>query len=283
MAKVSFENLSPVSENGTYSTSSVSFFNLKNGEEALVRILCDSTDDFDIHTVHNVEMPGFQYGRRMNCLRNPQDPIEACPLCLAKKQLLQRIFIRMIQYTKDAQGNIIPVAKVWERSANDRNFGARALKGYIDNYGPLSDMVCKIIRRGEGLNTEYQFIPALSAQIYRPDLYVKNIEMFEGYSPLGSAILNKNYEELNTFLATGQFPEASTAQATPRTYATPNTTSPSNSYIPAQPSTATPVYAAEPVPSAPPITPTTTNAAPRQSMPWDNSGQTTGFDRPRRY
>lgn len=308
MAKVNFENLPQDNgQGGGYSNSQVSFLNVADGEEVIVRIICDTTDDFDIHTVHNVEMAGYQYGRRMNCLRQPHEPMDMCPLCAAGKKIQQKMFIRLIQYVPDNTGRIIPQAKVWERSVNDRNFGARALKGYIDNYGPLSEMVCKIIRRGSGLNTEYQFIPNLNPQVYRPELYVKDTSLFGDYSPLGSAILNKTAEEYSIFLTTGQFPQTQNVQGD--NVGSASSYAPVNNY---QPANVTPRYT-QPAATVPmngavtagasdpnynpsvthydPSTPSTPTAqpnavAPRQNRPWENptpAGNVGGFERPRRY
>ena len=314
MAKVSYDvamTYNDTNDSGE-GRSRVKFFNIKNGEEAVVRILCDSTADFDIHTVHNVVTPQAQYGKRMNCLRSPEEPIDKCPLCAANKPLTQKMYVKIIHYTMGQNGTIVPVAKVWERSVQDRNFGARALAKNIENYGPLSDIICKIIRSGDKLNTEYQFIPNLNPQVYPPNIYVKDTSLFEGFSPLGSMITDKTAEEYNVFLTTGQFPARAktdnNSQATPRTY-TPSYEPPVNvpptngqpTYtVPAQNATV-PAYQQHPVDSGapqygtPPFDPTQTvynnpvnnpqvaptNTPPRN--PWDNPTPQTGFERPRRY
>lgn len=298
MAKVNFNNLAPESNSG--SNNQVTFLNLKDGEDVIVRVMIDSLDDIDIHTVHNVEMQGYQYGRRMNCLRTPQDPIEMCPLCQSGKQLQQKIFVRLIQYVPNSNGQVELHAKVWERSINDRNFGAHALKSYLDTYGPLSDMVCKIVRRGEKLNTEYQFIPNLPANIYRPDVYVKDTSIFGDYSPIGHAILDKTAEEYRIFLQTGSFPATSSnnvnASNQPPVSIPPSTGAYSNTPSDITPRTyepaVTPQVATQPTPFntgvpanpnfipgvAPNIPQATTNPG---TMPWSNVPQ--GVERPRRY
>lgn len=303
MAKVSFDNILP--ENNSGNSNGIAFFGLKNGEEAIVRILVNSVEDFDIHTVHNVKLPNYEYGRRVNCLRDPQQPIDACPLCAANVPLMQKIFVHIIQYSADQNGAITPQAKVWERSINDRNFGARALKGYLDNYGPLSEMVCKIIRRGEGLNTEYQFIPNLNPAMYRPEVYVKNESLFDNYSPVGSAILDKNFAECQEFLATGNFPAPNknvttdnvNAQVTPRTYNPEPAVAPQPNYAPATPqynpsvtangatvsNTEAPAYTAPQYDAAPTFGGPGNFAAPATTpKPWEVSPNG-GIEKPRRY
>lgn len=324
MAKVNVETLSEEMLAGNRDSANgpqVSFFSLKDGEEAIVRILISNYNDFDIHTVHNVKMEGYQYGRRMNCLRQPNDPMEMCPLCAADQKLEQKMYIHMIQYTVEGD-KIVPHAKVWERSILDRGFGVNAFKTYLTNYGDLSEMICKITRTGSGLNTNYTFIPNLNPAVYRPDLYVKDTSAFENWSPIGIAILNKTAEEYNTFLATGSFPQTQSqnrnstniSQGTARTYVnTSNSSIPQTSgqanvapvgstsvpdtYVPgvtvnpvveapAQPTYTPPVM--NPNPSIPnqPIGEvafgSTPSPNPVNSMPWNNSAPS-GFDRPRRY
>ena len=74
MAKVNFNNLDEAELNGGNNNGSgndVGFFTLKNdNDEAVVRFMCDSTDDFEILTVHDVQI-GQRY-RKVNCIRDPR-------------------------------------------------------------------------------------------------------------------------------------------------------------------------------------------------------------------
>ena len=306
MAKVSFDNAIVMEQNNNNNTD-VGFLSLRDdGDEAIVRFLCDSTDDFDIHVVHPVNVDGRT--REVNCLRDPHDALDVCPLCKSGANIQQKFFIRMIQYIKNDAGQIIPKPVVWERSLAY----AKTLKSYLDNYGPLSDIICKIIRHGKkgDTNTKYEIVPNLSKQIYRDDLYPKVANIFGDYSVIGRIVLNKNAEEINTFLATGKFPmrqqnnnqAAAGSAATPRTYNESVTNVPPMNnqppYIPAVPTydqhpvdagapqyNAPPAY--NPIPSYPmnnqPATPQFDNSgATRQSLPWENPSAG-GFDRPRRY
>lgn len=288
MAKVSYENFDASAESNAAdvgATPRVSFFALKDGEEAVIRIMCDSTDDFDIRTVHNIVMDGFQYGRKMNCLRaSISDPVDSCPLCAAGNPVYQKIYIKLIQYTTNENGQVVATPKIWERGVADRGFGARALKAYMDNYGPLSDMVCKVIRKGQKLDTEYTFIPMLSPQVYRPDIYLKDETLFNNYSPLGFAILDKNADEYNEFLATGKFPERkprseSQTQNTP--YSAGNTYA-DNSPRPTTNPGVTANFNPEPVTTNATAAPAFGNNPAPSNMPWNNSAPS-AFDRPRRY
>lgn len=308
MAKLNFNEIAnqPMNEGGEQRTGSgVRFFALKPNESAIVRILCDSVDDFDIHTVHNVVTEQWKFGKRMNCLREAHDPIDACPLCAAGKPLMQKFFIKMIHYVTDPQTNqIVPTPVVWERGVNDRVFGARAIMNMIETYGALSPMICKITRTGEKLETQYQFIPNLPAHVYPENLYPATIpEVFTNFSVIGTMVPNKTAEEYAAFLATGSFPNPN-AQATPRA-AEPTVSVPPMNNQPAytMPQTAAPSYmnAAAQQPTSANTVPTYTtpaanpstmpapsfNQPARQQLPWETPNSTAnagGFERPvRRY
>lgn len=224
MAQVNFNdvNFGNVGNSGS-NNYRVNFFSLKNdGEEAVVRIMHDSVDTFEILTTHEVREDG-KYRGRVNCLRDPREDISKCPLCAANVPLAQRIYIRLIHYVPDQNGNIIPQAEVWERSIQY----ATRIKSYIDNYGPMSDVICKIIRHGKpgDQQTTYEIIPNLNKQVYRDDIYVKDTSLFENYSALGTVVQDRSFEELNTYLTTGHMPQRQQNQNT-----IPTNTAQQNSY-----------------------------------------------------
>lgn len=283
MAKVNFNNIDDEALNTSSNApgSDVGFFQLKNdGDEAIVRFLCDSVDDFEILTVHNIKL-GDKY-RKVNCIRDPREPLENCPLCAAGEKINQRFFIKMIQYVPSRDNTtgvqiLTPKAMVWERAVSY----AKTLKSYLDNYGPLSDVICKIIRHGKAgdMQTTYEIVPNLSKTVYRDDVYVKDMNLFGDFNALGTFVMDRNYEDIAQFVATGTFPEKQTqpkeqVEVTPRTYETApvaNQSVPGN-YAPPQSNTSAPMYA-----------PTPSTSVPRS---WDNGSQTPagGFERPaRRY
>lgn len=206
MAQVSFDAV-PAENQGGGNFNSVEFFTLRNdGDEALVRILHDSTDSFNIFTVHdNLSVNGKR--RKVNCLRSPKDPVEMCPLCASGNNIVNRIYINMLVYGKDANGQMTITPVVWERSFAY----ASRLKVLIDEYGPLSQSIFKIKRSGAAgsMETKYDILYC-NPKIYPDNLYpIANIEKFEGYSALGSVIMNKTAADMNVFLNTGAFPAAS--------------------------------------------------------------------------
>lgn len=283
MAKLDFND---IGSSSTGNSIGVSYFSLKNdGEEAIVRIMQDSIDSFELLTVHDIQV-GNRH-RKINCCReSAMDDISKCPLCAQNAPIQKRFFIHLLQYTKAADGSINVEAKVWERSAQY----ASTLKSYLDNYGPLSDIMCKIIRHGRpgDMSTTYEIVPNLNKQIYRDDLYPKKAELFDNYTVVGHIVMDKTFSDISQFLQTGQFPSA--ADAAPMN-AAPSYAPPAQPQTP-PPYNAAPAYAPAPqqTPSAPntppsyqaPATPQYT-PQPRESgpMPWDNQGQAP--TRPQRY
>ena len=305
MGKISFNDLDAAvaaTSSGEGSNSDIGFFTLKNdGDEAVVRFMCDSVDDFDIQMVHNITL-GNKY-RKVACLRDPREPIDNCPMCAAGTPLTTRFFIKLISYNKVADlqtGNvmIVPKAMVWERATSY----AKTLKSYLDNYGPLSDVICKIIRHGAAgdMKTTYEIVPNLSKQIYRDDIYVKDPSLFGTFETLGSIVMKKDYNEMTTFLTTGNFPEKpkenaannTQAPAQPAAQAAPNYTA-APAYMPttSTPMSAAPAYVA-PQPQVDPMTHTApaatptfdpTRVTPRAGFGGSEQSAQQGFERPRRY
>lgn len=188
----------------------MSYFSLKNdGDEAIVRILHDTTDSFDIFACHQAKYNGKD--RYVNCLRDPHDPVEKCPFCEAGEKLSYQFYIHLIEYVTGENGQIIPTAKIWQRGMSYAN----TIKNLISEYGNLSDVVFKIKRSGAAgsRDTTYSIMMA-NPNVYRSDLYPK-VDLFGDYQVLGAAVLNKSFEDMNTYINTGAFPTPN-AQATPK-------------------------------------------------------------------
>lgn len=229
MANINFNDLTPKGEgNGDYP---VGFFSLKNGEEAIVRIYIDSLDDFDLYTVHPITVGQASFAnRRVNCLRNnpKTDPINMCPLCAKGEKVQQRIYIKMLQYVNE-NGKIVPKAVIWDRPASSY---AVQLKSYLDGYGPLSNILCKIVRQGDGLETKYTIMPNLNPAQYNESMYPKDFSAFNNYTVLGGPVMNKTYEEINQFIVTGNFPTVENTQSVATPNVAPVPTQPQQNPIP---------------------------------------------------
>ena len=180
----------------------VGYFSLKNDkDQAVVRIMVDSPEQLKIMAIHRVTVGGRL--RAVNCMRDPKDPVDACPFCAADKRLEYRVYIPLIEYTRDDQGKIVPRARMWERSA----LYADTITNLINNYGPLSDNIFKIVRNGEAgsKNTTYDIVYGLPS-VYKPELYPKDGSLFEGFELLGTHVVDATPEEAAQILS-GVTPE----------------------------------------------------------------------------
>lgn len=191
----------------------VGFFSLKNDKDyAIVRFMIDKPEDFDIVAGHRMNVNG--YSRMVSCIRDAHDPVDNCPLCSADKKLEYKFYIHLIQYVQDVNGNLVPTPKVWERSTVYVN----TFNNYLNDYGPLSDCLFKVTRNGSAGSTkttyDISFIPT-NSPVYRPENYVKDTSLFEGYKAVGNAVLNYNAEKMLELLSGAD--TAPTTPVTPRT------------------------------------------------------------------
>lgn len=186
----------------------------------------------------------------------------------------------MIQYDKDAQGNVTPKGVVWERTAGE--YGTK-LKTLIESYGPLSDCIFKIKRNGKAgdMGTTYEIMYAPPA-IYRPDLYPKVPEIFANYSACGTVVIDRPYEDIVQFVATGSFPEKPQSDNNSAANAAPVM----NQATPTQYRTnLDDVIDDSPIgPASNNTVPSGANAAPN-NMPWNTNttNAPSGMNRPTRY
>lgn len=203
MAKLSYDMLQD-SQNTPRNSSStrVGFFSLKDdGDEAIVRFLYDSVEEFEIFSVHSVYVDGKL--RKVSCLRSPKDPIDDCPLCKDEQPLQQRIYVRLIQYVKDDNGDIVALPKIWERS---KGF-VQTLKSLLDEYGPLTESLFKVKRSGKAGTKETTYNTFYcSPMVYKPELYPNKEELFNGYKVLGGIVMDKTFEEMQHYVDEGEFP-----------------------------------------------------------------------------
>ena len=201
MAQITFNTINSNSTN-TFNNN-VGFFSLKNdGDVATVRFMHDTTDSFELLTTHDETVNG-KY-RKINCIRNPQEPFENCPLCAKGEKVSQRIFIHLVQYVQDETGRIVGLPKIWERPASY----AYKLKNLIDEYGNLSNYVFKIKRNGAKGSRETSYdIMFCNPAMYDESNYPKIPDAFDNYKVLGGIVMDKNFQELLEFVNTGNFPE----------------------------------------------------------------------------
>lgn len=200
MGRISFDDV------GTTSSEQINFFSLNDGEEAIVRFLDDSVNDFEILALHNIELDG-KY-RKVSCLRNPHDSIDKCPFCNAGYKITNRVFFKLIHYHINGnQVNAVP--EVWDAPYSI----AKTLSKYVQDYGPLSDYLCKVTRQGTRLDTTYIISPNLSKSTYPDNVFIKDKSKFENYSALGRIVMEKSYNDMSYFVTNNKFPEVESSNS----------------------------------------------------------------------
>lgn len=181
----------------------VSYFGLKDdGDEATVRFVYNSTEEFHLVTVHAVEVDGKQ--RRVSCLRTGTEPLSKCPLCEAGNRVYDKMYVKLVQYTTDSNGQVSVQGKVWERPA----YFSKTIENLFKEYGTLSDVIFKIKRHGKkgDTKTTYDILFANPA-IYKAEIYTKDFSAFDGFEINKFFYTEKTAEEMSTFVHTGKFPE----------------------------------------------------------------------------
>lgn len=183
----------------------VGYFNLKNdGDEAVVRFAYTDPGQLDIITTHQTTVDGKF--RRVNCLRDFTDPIEACPMCASGTKQDNRFYIKLIEYVREEDGSIKAVPKIWDRPTS---YVSRLNNFFIEYGDDLEDVVFKVKRSGEaGSKTTDYFITLANPKIYNEAQYPKVPDAFEKYSVVGTAVLDKNFEELTEMLGGKAAPTA---------------------------------------------------------------------------
>lgn len=264
--------------NSANSGVKVGFFKLKNDQdEALIRINVKSMEDLQFATVH--QLGAAQKWMKVGCLNPVGSYSDNCPLCSAVAngnasigKASKKVFVQMLVSYKDATTGqfsaAIPV--IWERPAGFANEIASKLR----DYGPLTERVFKVTRNGAAgsMQTTYtiSYIPVYD----KPEAVPTDFSAFNNFNIAKHSFWEKSVEEINTFLATGSFPEpvkspATNQASTPGAYVAPTAFSapPVAPAFNTQPATPAPAYQAPAAPVAPttpaytaPVTPATTVA-----------------------
>lgn len=280
MANFSFDNIRSESNSNT---NRVGYFSLKNdGDTAVVRFMHDTVESFDVVNLHEVTINNQR--RRVGCAWEPDKAPDYCPLCAAGLPFKQRMYVHMLVYEKDAAGNVTVTPRVWDRPVKY----AYKLRDFINNYGPLSDILFIIKRNGAAgdQSTTYTEMPA-SERMYPAAEYPK-ADFPADYQALGNTVYEKSVEDMRVFLETGNFPMNQRNSAPVPQAPTYNQQPAAPQYQPyVQPqapafenssrnfnslSTAQPAFTPQPAPQAP-----------SAHNPWDNGQAPSSPQRPVRF
>ena len=263
----------------------VGYFKLKDdGDIAVARINIASTDDFMFAAVHTLSVGGKWM--KVNCLNPLGMNAAGCPLCSANQanpkgsvgKSAKKLFIPMIVSYRDAQsatGYTPPAPVIWDRPAQF----SRELANKLMIAGNLKDTLVLITRNGKAndMQTTYSVdvLPA-NHPVFKPEMIPADFSAFNNFNIAKHSYWEKTAEEINTFLATGQFPEVAknnSQQAvnimanTTNTYTAPAYQAPVQAApaqtVPTYTAPATPQYQA---PAATHMAPDTTTTAPARNF-----------------
>ena len=157
------------------------FFNLiKDGDEAIVRILHSNTKTIERVNTHRIEVAGKK--KRVKCNG------DGCPLCTNGNQVEERIYLHLYDYTDNKE-------KVWDRT--DKIIPQ--LDELFESWNPLNSAVVKIKRIGDQF-PKYEITaqnPTKYADV--PDLVDKHVA--------NRFMLKRSNEDIAEFMNKGVFPE----------------------------------------------------------------------------
>lgn len=169
------------------------YFSLKQDKEtAQVRFMYNDMDDIEGYAVHPVEIDGKK--RYVNCLRNYNDPIDACPFCKNRMFTQAKLFIPVYNET---QGRV----QIWERGKKFYSQLSSVLSRSIRGNSIVSQMF-EIERNGQprDTGTTYQIY-----QLGNPDNTTLE-SLPEKPNVLGSIVLDKTAEEMDYYIHNNVFP-----------------------------------------------------------------------------
>ena len=266
----------------------VGYFKLKDdGDIAIARINVSSTDELMFASVHTLNVGGKWL--KVSCLNPLGANNGSCGLCSAHasnpkgavSKAAKKLFIPMLVSYRDpnaATGYTNPIPVIWDRPAAF----SRELANKLMIAGDLRNTLVLITRNGKAgdMQTTYSMdiLPA-DHPVFKPDMIPADFSGFNNFNIAKHSYWEKTAEEINAYIATGQFPEraqtnnqqpAATASAASAanvahaygvapasTYVAPATGAPAATPVTAAPVTtpvAAPATVADPNANAAPIT-----------------------------
>lgn len=210
MGRVNYEDVEKYST-GNRNT----FFGLADdGDSAIVRFRHVNMNDIPMVACHTVALNNGE--RKVNCIREYDEPVANCPLCAAGSRISVRTYLEMDVYETDSKGNLTGkfTTQIWDRG---KQFN-RKLVSLVKRFEPLCDYLFTIERNGaKGSNdTTYEIYNiAIPEGIEFAELPA------EAYDPVGTIVLDKNFNELQEYVDTGAFPENTDEVVKPRESARP--------------------------------------------------------------
>ena len=213
MANINFTDFETKKESRNFGDRvKIGYFNSlkEDGDETLIRLNYSTKADFKVTTVHRLLVDNKW--RNIACLRGPYDTNDKCPLCASGDKMKSKIFVELLEYSKDENGNIKAEPKVWERGTG---FVPELLEEMADAIEDekitpgtlIRDVVLRVKRVGAkgSLDTKYK-IKVMQPAVVPENVFTKDFSAFEGFDAAHHSYQNKTAEEMAYFLETKTFP-----------------------------------------------------------------------------
>lgn len=165
------------------------FFRLVNDKDtAEVRLMYRSVDDVEAMSVHQVTINNKR--RWANCIREYNEPKDACPFCRSGMPQFVRLFIPLYNISQDR-------VQIWDRG---KTFIGK-ITAYCSKF-KNPGKIYEIERNGAAgdQKTTYEMYP-----IDDDDTKMEDLPEFED-NILGGIVLDKTAEDMEYYLETGEFP-----------------------------------------------------------------------------
>ena len=179
-------------DSDNYGNSSSNFFSLKDdGDVARVRFMYNDLNDVTGYAVHEIEVDGNK--RYVNCLRSYNEPKSKCPCCANDYMQRAKLYVPLYNIdTKEVQ--------LWERGKKFLGKLQSICTRYARQDSPLVNHVFEIERHGKKGDTQTTY------EIYEVGSDGTTLQdLPEVIEPLGNVILDKSYDELDSYVRTGSF------------------------------------------------------------------------------
>ena len=187
------------SEGGDF--KKIDYLSLKEDKEvAKIRLLYNGAEDIEAYVVHRVKVRfnnEKEYELPVNCLMERDGVLDDCPFCREKYAKQARIYVPVF----DEQTGTF---KFWDRP----NSFYSQLSGVCSRNLNTVSQVFEVERNGEknSKRPSYQFYPIGQPDGTTIDDILDDCGYDEMPNPVGTKILNKNADEMEYYIAHGEFP-----------------------------------------------------------------------------
>ena len=167
------------------------FFSIKDKQTKRVRFIYKNESEVECFNVHQLRTQDGKT-KTVDCIRKPNEPVQNCPFCGSGEKLSAKAYIFLVSEDDADRGTLY----VFERNARF----LEKLEGLRQRYGDLNNCIFEIERKGAGLDTTYEIY------FIKEDKVDIN-SLPEVPSVHGKLVQVKSAEEMEIYIATGNFPD----------------------------------------------------------------------------